>query len=72
MIFAGITNPPPAEPTLPQPPVDAVELAADSPPEMKPAATKRSPRRRRGRNAEGRFQADDPATPDQDEAWTEG
>jgi len=27
--------------------------------------------RRRARTAEGQFQADDPATPDKDEAWVE-
>lgn len=58
MIFAGITNPPPAEPAPePAPPV----LAAAS-----------GKGRRRARTAEGKFQADDPATPDKDEAWEEG
>jgi hypothetical protein len=58
MIFAGITNPPPAEPA----------------PEPMPAAEASAPGkgRKRARTAAGTFQGDDPATPEKNEAWEEG
>ena len=56
MIFAGITTPAPAE-----------QSVAEQVPAEKPQG-----KRKRAHRPDGTFQADDPATPDKDEAFVEG
>ena len=59
MIFAGITTPPP-------------EPVAEAPEEAPLPVVITEPKPKRARTSGGRFQADDPATPERNEAFEEG
>ena len=45
------------------------ELPLEQPKPKKPAAKKAPAKRKRARNAKGQLKADDPSTPDVNEAW---
>ena len=48
------------------------ELPLEKPAPKKPAAKKAPAKRKRARNANGTLKADNPATPDVNEAWEDG
>jgi len=48
------------------------ELPLEAPAPKKPAAKKAPAKRKRARKADGTLKADDPSTPDVNEAWEDG